>query len=55
MKSSTTGRIVSILTGCGVFVLLILTVGLLEYALIGGVLGWLAVSLIYDKSKGIRP
>lgn len=51
MKSSTTGRIVSILTGCGVFVLLILTVGLLEYALIGGVLGWLAVSLIYDKKQ----
>ncbi|NMA66036.1 MAG: hypothetical protein GX957_07305 [Clostridiaceae bacterium] len=51
MKTSTTGRILSILAGIGVFVLLLFLIGFLEYALIGGVLGWLAVTLIYSKKQ----
>ncbi len=51
MKASTTGRIVSILTGVGVFVLLLVITGLLQYSIVGGVIGWLVVTLIYSKKE----
>lgn len=51
LKTSATARIVSVLAGCAVFVLLMITVGLPEYALVGGVLGWLVVTLIYDRKQ----
>ncbi len=49
MKISTTGRITSLLAGVGVFAALYLT-GFLEvaFALVAGVLGWLAVILLFS-------
>ena len=53
LKVSTSGRIISILAGIGAFVLLLFAFRvLLPYALIGGVLGWLAVILIYSAKRG---
>lgn len=53
MKISTAGRITSLLAGAGVFVVLYFT-GLLEvaFALAAGVLGWLAVILLFSKIQG---
>lgn len=52
MKISTVDRILSILAGIGTFSLLLFAIRLaLPIALIGGVLGWLAVILMYSKKK----
>lgn len=52
MKISTTGRIVSLLTGAGVFALLLFLIRFaLPYALIAGVIGWLVVILLYSKKQ----
>jgi 5-bromo-4-chloroindolyl phosphate hydrolysis protein len=51
LSGSTTGRILSILSGTVVFALLILLNIPLQYALIGGVMGWLAFILIYSRKE----
>lgn len=52
MKISTTGRILSILGGAAVFALLLFLIRLaLPYALVAGVLGWLAVTLFYSNKE----
>ena len=52
LKISTTGRIVSLLAGIGVFALLLFLIRFaLPYALIAGVIGWLIVILLYSKKQ----
>jgi 5-bromo-4-chloroindolyl phosphate hydrolysis protein len=52
LKISTTGRILSILAGAAVFALLLLLIRIaLPYALVAGVLGWLAVILLYSNKE----
>ncbi len=51
MNVSTTGRILSILSGVAVFALLLFLNINLQYALIAGVVGWLAVILLYSKKE----
>ena len=52
MKMSTISRILSILAGAAIFALLLFLVRLaLPYALIAGVLGWLAVILFFSKKQ----
>ncbi len=51
MKISTTGRIASLLTGVGVFALLLFIGFGLPYALIAGVIGWLAIILLVSKKQ----
>lgn len=52
MKISTTGRILSILSGAAVFALLLFLIRIaLPYALIAGVIGWLVVILSFSKKE----
>ncbi|MGI6622320.1 MAG: 5-bromo-4-chloroindolyl phosphate hydrolysis family protein [Acetivibrionales bacterium] len=51
MNVSTTGRILSILSGVAVFALLLFLNINLQFALIAGVVGWLAVILLYSKKE----
>jgi len=51
LNVSTTGRILSILSGVAVFALLLFLNINLQYALIAGVVGWLAVILLYSKKE----
>ena len=52
MKISTTGRLLSILSGVAVFALLLFLIRIaLPYALIAGVIGWLVVILSFSKKE----
>lgn len=52
MKISTTGRILSILSGVAVFALFLFLIRIaLPYALVAGVIGWLVVILSYSKKE----
>ena len=51
LNVSATGRILSILSGVAVFTMLMFLNIPLQYALIGGVLGWLAVILLYSRKE----
>jgi 5-bromo-4-chloroindolyl phosphate hydrolysis protein len=51
LNVSTTGRILSILSGVAVFALLLFLNINLQFALIAGVVGWLAVILLYSKKE----
>ena len=52
LKISTFGRVLSVISGAAVFALLLLIARIvLPYALIGGVLGWLAVILLFSNNQ----
>lgn len=51
MKMSTKSRVFSIILGVAVFVLLMFVMKGIEIALIGGVVGWLVVTLIFNKKE----
>lgn len=51
MKMSTKSRVFSIISGVAVFVLLMFVISIIEVALIGGVIGWLVVTLLLNKKE----
>ena len=51
MKASTSGRLVSILTGIGIFLLLLIVTRIGSLAFVGGVLAWIVVYLISSKKE----
>jgi len=48
---STTGRIVSILSGAAVFALMMVLNVALQYALVAGVIGWLVAALVFSRKE----
>lgn len=51
MQMSTTGRIVSILSGAAVFALMMVLNVALQYALVAGVIGWLVAALVFSRKE----
>jgi hypothetical protein len=51
LKMSTKSRVFSIISGVAVFVLLMFVISIIEVALIGGVIGWLVVTLLLNKKE----
>lgn len=51
LQMSTTGRIVSILSGAAVFALMMVLNVALQYALVAGVIGWLVAALVFSRKE----